>query len=408
MKKISIENKINNININKIYVLIGSICILVVIALLVISINQNTKQYLVQLGILEHTELATGYIVKNEVTIEKQQTKILVPVVSEGARIAKDGIIATYKGIEYKDYEETLNQMDKEILERMKDLPAVYSSEVEAIEGTIYTLVKKSIGETSYNKMQEYKQKINSNINKRANIIGSLSPDGAEIRTLIEKRNQYENDAKKSNDNVLSPIPGIVSYTVDGLEDKLNFEDIDGLDYNNIKEIINNSKPVDNTKIKVVNNYEAYIVMKVSLENEAYIGEGYNYRLRLIEQENYELVAKLEKTVKTEDGIEVYFKVANGIENLVDFREVELEIVWDYAEGLIVHRKALNKYDNIAGYYITAIKGGQYENIPVTITLENQNYVVVKNYDYEQLQELGLESTYSLKLYDRVLVETKK
>ena len=46
--------------------------------------------------------------------------------------------------------------MDREILERMKDLPTVYSSEVDAIENTIYNLVKQSVGETSYNKMQEF------------------------------------------------------------------------------------------------------------------------------------------------------------------------------------------------------------------------------------------------------------
>ena len=51
--------------------------------------------------------------------------------------------------------------------------------------------------------MQEYKQRINSYINKRAGIIGELSPDGAEIKKLIEDRNKYEAKAKKSNDNIL-------------------------------------------------------------------------------------------------------------------------------------------------------------------------------------------------------------
>ena len=298
--------------------------------------------------------------------------------------------------------------MDKEILERMQDLPTVYSSEVNAIETNIYSLVKASVEETSYNKMQEYKQKINSYINKRANIIGELSPDGAEIKKLIEERNEYEAEAKKSNDNILAPIPGIVCYTADGLEDKLTFTDVESLDYTTIKKTIDEQKHIDNTKIKVVNNYEAYIVMKVSLDNEQYIAEGYNYRLRLIEQDNYEFLARLDKINKTNDGVEVYFKVTNGIENIVDLREVEIEVVWDYSTGLIVPSASLNKYDNTDTYYITAIKYSEYSNIPIDVQIENENYVVVKNYTQEELQKLGIECEYELKLYDRIIIETKK
>lgn len=401
MKKVRVEN-----NINKYYIIIGGICIVSLIVLLLLSINKNTKQQLVQSGLLEHTEIATGYIVKNEKTIQKDQTKVLVPVVSEGTRITKDGIIATYKSDEYKNYEETLAKLDKEILERMKYLPVVYSSEVDAIDETIYYLVKQSMGETSYNKMQEYKQKINTYINKRANIIGELSPDGAEIKELIRKRNEYEEEAKKSNDNIISPIAGIVSYTTDGLEDKLGYENVDDLDYNTIKNLVNDYQQVDNLKIKVVDNYEAYIVMKVSLDNAQYIDTGYNYRLRLIDEDNYEFLGKLERVSKTENGIEVYFKVTNGIENIIGLREAEIEIVWDYSEGLIIPSIALKKYDNKEAYYVTAIKNGRYENIPVNIRIRNENYVLVNNYTEEELKVLNIDSSYNLKLYDRVIIES--
>jgi len=403
MKKINIEN-----SINKYYVIIVSICIVIIAVLLFISIKENTKQQLVQNGTLEYTEITTGYILKNEITISKDQTKVLVPVISEGARVAKNDIIATYKGEEYKSYEETLSQMDKEILERMQDLPIVYSSEVDAIEETIYDLVKESIGESSYNKMQEYKKKINTNINKRANIIGELSPDGAEIKKLIKERNEYEAEAKNSNDNILATMAGIVSYTTDGLEDKLDYSNIENIDYTTIKNVIKAQKQSDNTKIKIVNNYEAYIVIKASKNNDEYIEEGYNYRLRLIEQDNYELLGCLEKVNEVEDGLEVYFKITNGIENIVNLREAEIEVVWDSSSGLIIPSKALNKYNNVDAYYVTAIKYAEYEKIPVVVRIKNENYMLVKNYTDEQLKEIGLTCDYNLKLYDRVIVESKK
>ena len=50
MKKIRVEN-----NINKYYAIIGVIAIIALIMLLVFSISENTKQYLVQKGTLEYT-----------------------------------------------------------------------------------------------------------------------------------------------------------------------------------------------------------------------------------------------------------------------------------------------------------------------------------------------------------------
>lgn len=409
MKKISkVKSESSENTIYKYYVIIGSICIVALVALLVLSISRNSKQYLVEKGTLEYTEIATAYIVKNEECIKKDQSKVLVPIIADGAKIAKGSIIATYKGEEYKDYEKTLAEMDKEILEKMQDLPVVYSSEIDAIEDTIHMYVKDSIGETVYNKMQDYKQKINSNINKRANIIGELSPDGAEIKKLVKERNEYEASAKKSNDNILAPIPGIVCYATDGLEQDLKASNIINLSYDSIKELVNKNKESDNTNIKVVNNYEAYVVLKASLDNLEYMAEGYDYRLKLIEQDNYELLGNIEKIVKVEDGVEVYFKISNGIEHIVNLREVEIEAVWGYAEGLIVPTEALNKYENIDSYYITTIKYAEYQNVPVSLKLKNDNYSVVKNYTDEELEALNIESEYLLKLYDRIIVNKKQ
>ena len=228
------ENK----SINKIYIIIASVILIIIAIILIFILKSKSEQYIVRNGSIETTEVVLGYLIKNEVTIDKDNSKVLVPVIPEGLRVSKDEIIATYKGAEYTNYEETLKEMDKEILELMKDLPTVYSSEVDNIENNIYSLVKESINESSYSKMQEYKQKINSYINKKANIIGELSPSGAKIKELIAKRNEYENQAKKSNDNIIAPMGGIVEYSVDGLEDKLKITSIEKLNFNEIENIV--------------------------------------------------------------------------------------------------------------------------------------------------------------------------
>ena len=395
------ENKHNSIN--KIYVI--AICVLLVIIaiVLVYYIKTSSNNYLVEKGMINNTEIVNGFVIKDEATITKDQSKILVPVISENTRVSKGDIIATYKGEEYTNYEETLKEMDKEILELMKDLPTVYSSEVDTIESVIYSLIKSSENESSYNKMQEYKQKINSYINKRANIIGELSPKGAKIKTLINKRNKYEQNAKKSNDNIIAPKGGIVLYSADSLEKKLTVKNIDKLSYDSIQELVKTNKVKDNSKIKVVNNYEAYIVIKADKKNLGYMLEGFSYKIRLIENNDIEIDAVLYKLEQNEDSVDVYFKVSNQIEELVNIRDSEFEIIWDSYEGFLIPISGLTKQENI--YYVTIINYSSFEKIPVKIKIQNDGFAIVRNYTQEELEELNIERNYELKLYDRVILK---
>lgn len=407
MKKQSVVKKVQ-IKTSPVHYVTGVVFIALIILVTYLTLKPKEEQILLENDTIEKTRLITSYVVKQESIIEKDLTKVLVPVIAEGTKTQKGGIIATYKGQEYKNYEETLSEMDKEILEVMNDLPVIYSSEVDAIDNTIYELVKQSQGETSYAKMQEYKQRINTYINKRANIIGELSPDGAKIKELIRKRNEYEENAKKSNDNILAPMTGLVSYKTDGLENKLSLKEIDDLTYSGIKDIVENSNLIDNTNIKVVNNYEAYIVTKVPLEDKEYIKENNNYTLRLIERNNYEIKAKLAKVIQVEDGFELYFKVTNGIEELMDLREIEIEIIWWKTTGLVINNSALKKYDNKEAYYVYTIKYPNEVKIPVKIKRQNDKYSVIVNYEKQELEELGLESIYRIKLHDRIIIKDEK
>lgn len=407
MKKTNNIKKVN-IKASPVHYITGVVFIALIVIIICFVLKPTDKRILLKNGTIEKTEIVTAYVIKKESVIDKDIAKVMVPVVGEGSKTQKGGIIATYKSDEYKNYEETLSKMDKEILELMNDLPVIYSSEVDAIDREIYEIVKQSIGETSYAKMQEYKQRINTYINKRANIISDLSPDGAEIRKLITKRNEYESSAKKSNDNVIATMSGLVSYKTDGLEEKLFIDNINELGYSDIKEIVEKNNEIDNTTIKIVNNYEAYIVTKVPLESKEYLKESYDYNIRLLENNNQEIKGELTKICETEDGIELYFKITNGIEYLVDLREIEIEIIWWGTSGLIIENTALNKYENKEIYYVYAVKYSEIVRVPVKVSKQNDNYSVITNYTNEELKEMDLESIYKIKLHDRIIIKNEK
>lgn len=74
---------------NLAYIIAGFVCILITaIVLITNSLNENS-QYLIKNGILEKTEFVTAYVIKNEKTIEKDTSKTIVPVISNGSKTQK-------------------------------------------------------------------------------------------------------------------------------------------------------------------------------------------------------------------------------------------------------------------------------------------------------------------------------
>lgn len=275
-----------------IYIMAIALVLISLIIVVVINVKNFKEEYMVLFGTIENIETTSAYVIKEEKVINVDNSKILIPVVPEGYRVSKGDIIETYKSKKYEDYEKHLKIMDTEILELMKDLPVVYSGEVDTIDNIIYKYIIEAVNETSYIKMQEYKNNINHQIEKRAEIIGKLSPDGAAVKKIIKKRNDYENRAKKSNNNVLATMPGIVSYKTDGLEKKIKLKNIDHLTINDLKTQIKNLK-MSNSSIKIVNNYLAYIITQVTDENKEYMVLGRNYKLNLLGDIAYEFKANL-------------------------------------------------------------------------------------------------------------------
>ena len=405
------QKKLNKVQIKgntKYAYIIAGVTVLVVLSIIIlISIKNADTQYMVQNGTIENTELASAFVIKDEVVINKDMSKVLMPIVAEGHRVAKGSIIATYKGTEYENYLSNLEEMDKEILELMKDLPTVYSSEIENIEKQIHSVIKKSNNESSYIKMQEYKIAVNLLINKRAELLGNLSPDGAVIKEKISERNSYVAKAKKSNDNIIANKSGLVSYETDGLEEILTNKKIDTFSVSDIEEKCK-SININNNKIKIINNYEAYFIAEVSKNNYQYMKEKKNYIVRLMGDNTYEFNTTLYKISETNNGYQTIFKITNGIEHLISDREIEIEIVWWDNTGLFVTNNSLftNKENNIT--YVKVMKYGNYVDIPVKILKQNETYSIIDNYSFEEVKILNLEREYSLKIYDRIVIQSEE
>ena len=373
-----------------------------IFAFAVILYNKYNSEeiYLVNEGVIEYTTNSVGYVIKNETVIDIDNTKVLVPTISEGARVSKNNIIATYRGAEYEEYQKKIQELDKQILEAMKDIDIHNAIEVTNLENQVVKYISGLDNVSSMVEMQENRNNINDLLRKRAKIIGELSPEEAYVKDLIFQRDNLESQVKISSSNIKAPIGGIISYNIDGLETKLTKECILSLNYEDIKEKVNNSQQTATNKIKIISNYEAHILVRAENIDKEYVQEGKEYKLRIMGTELNELLGTISKIIETEQGYEVLFRVTNGIENIVENRECEIEVVWMTYEGLVVPIKAIK--ENQAGKkYVTIMTRGDYIDIPVIVERENNTYAIVENYEKENIND------YILERYDQVVMELK-
>lgn len=380
--------------------------IFIVIFLLAIGImmlykmNNKEEKYLVNIGKIEYTTSNIGYVVKEETVIDVDASKVLIPTISEGSRVSKNNIIATYRGQEYNDYKKRLEELDAEILLAMKDINIEYSMEIANLESQVINTVMNNMGITSMVEMQECKTTVDNILNKRASIIAGVSPEDAYVKELITKRKSLEAELTASSTNLKAPIGGIISYTVDGLEDKLTEETIYSLNYEDVKECVASREEVTSSKIRITSNYEGYILIRANNIDSEYIKQNEEYELRIIGAELVSLTATIMKITETEQGYEVLFRIRNGVENLVDIRECEIEVVWQSYEGLVVPLKSISKGKDDRDY-VKIITRGDYIDIPVKVKQKNKTYAIVENYEKEDVND------YVLERYDQVTFSKK-
>jgi hypothetical protein len=364
--------------------------------------------YIIVNGYVEKTSDTQGIAIKKETILDIDKMNVTVPIIEQDKRTAKGEIVAIYKTKKYEDYLLKIEEMDKEIQTVIKDLPTVYSNEVAYIDNQISALSKEINGINSYIKMQEYKNKIDNLLYKKIITLGEISPAGSKIKELVESRKEFEEDSKISSDSLRSTAAGLVTYKTDGLENEVNIDNILNYSDKEIEKIIEKygQNTENNYGIKIIDNYMAYIIIKEPIGlNDSYIKEGREYTLKLIDKENINITGSLIKNIKNETNNYCIFKIKNGIENIIDSRIINLEVIWTKTKGMAILTEAIRKDTSEAYDYITIIKGGQYIKIPIEIKISSDSICIIENISKERRKELNITNTDTFSLYDQVVIQ---
>ena len=397
-KKANVTKIKQNQKLKKLKLLL-SVSILVIVAIYVIVsivnlVKNPSSTFIVKNGKISKEETDTGYIIREETVLQGQNYKNGMEQISyEGSKVAKGESIFRYYSNGENNLKDKIKSLDIKIQEAIEN-----NNDELTLADT--KLLDKQISEKLSNinqlnniqTIQETKKDINNYVKKKAQIAGELSPSGSYLKKLIDERSSYENELNSGSEYITSPVSGIVSYRVDGLENILTTDDFSK--YNkeffsklNLKtgKIISTS----NETGKIINNFICYIACttRTPEANSAEIGD----KVKIVLPNSKTVDATIEYITRENDA-EVY-------------RKITFDIIWWDSTGYKIANSAIITENNLN--YVIRTKAGYLEKVLVKVTKKGEDYSIVTNYSTSEIKDLEVsnKAKISIMLYDELILQ---
>ena len=402
------------LNLKK-YITFLVICIAIIIyAIYTIYrlIASPTDTFIVENGKLSSEETTNGYIIREETVLKGENYKNgIYQIKSEGEKVAKGEAIFRYYTKGEEELKQKIKELDVKIGEAWEKENSIFSSDIKLLEGQIEDKLDKLYHLSDLQKINEYKKDIDLYITKKARIAGEKSPQGSYLKQLIDERSGYENELNQGSEYIKADVSGVVSYRVDGNEEKLVTSDFGYLSKSLLNELNAKTGQVVATSeesAKIVNNFCCYIACVLNHKNleekECKVGSKLNIRLPNSEEVKAEIVYL---TQESEEEDLVVCKVEKYVEDLINYRKISIDIIWWNEIGLRVPNEAIKKEKEDL-YYVVRKRVGYTDNIYVKILKQGEKYSIIGNYDDgQELLDKGVsnsdvKSRKKISLYDEI------
>lgn len=394
------------------------IAILLLIAVLIYAISAiylliaNPKEtYIVKQGTISEEDEAIGYIIRNENVVKGENFQNgIYAIASEGQRVAVGESIFRYYSDSEKEIETKIKGLNYKIQELLEQGKSETSADIKAIEKQIEEKIQNINKLTNYQEIVENKKNMDNLISKKINFIGDVT-ENKEIKALVKERNSYEEQLKKGSEYQKAKIAGIVSYRVDGLEEKLspnNFNEItegylESLDLRTGK-IVSTS----NEGGKVIDNFKCYIAITMNSKNSMQTEVGKQVTLRISNNEEYK--AQIVQINEESGKRTIIFEINKMTEDLINHRKIAIDVIWWDKSGLKVPKQALIQENGL--YYVIRNKAGIETKLLVKVVEQTDKFAIIEPYETKELQELGYSSTdiknyKKITNYDEILINQK-
>lgn len=275
-------------NITQIIILAAIICI---IAYTVYSVAKfvikPSDTLIVEKGTISETDTVEGYIIRDEKVIDNQNSESeLVEVKSEGEKVAKGEEIFRYKAANEQEISKQIDELNSEIQKALEGQNNLFPGDVKALESQIDKVLGKTINQNDLQTIKENKKDILNYMKKKSKIAGNSNPANEYINGLIAQRTNLETDLFHHSNYEKAPMSGVVSYRIDGIEEKLTINGIEDLTKEYLESLdLKTGQTIskNETTGKVINSFVCYIAVIREVDedtkNKAEVGDKITLRI---------------------------------------------------------------------------------------------------------------------------------
>ncbi len=376
------------------------------------KLSNSVDFYTIENGEISYEEPAEAIVIRDEILLnEEGYPNGFTSIAIEGEKVSKNSnVIRCYTSTEdekIKQISDIDNMINKAVEESGIN---VLSSDIINIEEKIEQYAETLNGLNDIQRIAEIQKKIEELMVSKTKITADASPSGSEIKQLINQRAKLVEELNNGANIVKSPVSGIVSYRIDGLEKSLKVGDFSYLN----KDVIDSADmkmgatiPFNSNNCKIINNFNCYIAtfMNTQKANSAQVGDEVTLRLTT----GKTISSKIVYTgPESKDGRIIVFEIKEGIEDLVEFRKISLDVIWWDFSGYKVSNSVLISRDG--KNYVQKYKTTSSEIILVKVRRQNDTYSIISNYTDDEMKELGfsqedINNRTKIKLYDRLLIQ---
>ncbi len=392
MKK---KEKNNSRIISRIVLTIVSLALFMLILIPSLKlVKEPTQTFLIKKDILSDEEIVEALILREEEVITDNSNRFLQQEKFEGEKVSKGTKIFRYFSTQESKKIDRIQEIDEEIQEYLiEQQDNINSPENTIIDNSIESKLLELNSLNQQSKILNFEKNITDEILQKAKIAGELSKEGTKIKELLDEKKDIENTLSAQSEIVYAPIAGVVSYRVDGFENKFNKKDLKNINQKTISEYDIKSGsiiPETNNKCKIVNNFETYLTLISKSEDSKDANVGDKIKIRIANEEETEATIEAINDAGKDKKIFILKLTTNSIQ-LLNYRKLKIEIIWWEQTGLKINNKSILKEDDYS--YVVRQKGRYLEKILVKIIKETDDFSLITNYTTDELSKMKIDTT---------------
>lgn len=350
-----------------------------------------------------------GFVVRDESYIRADAAGTLVPLVTDGHRVASGDAVAVVFGSEEaaRNYTE-LQQVEEDIayFESLQNKIGASTADVDVLEEQIYGAAQSYVLAMRSGNMDEYESYENAiceAITSRQLSTGTVI-DPTEKLTALRARLSELQSASGGYTTVTADNPGYYISHVDGYENVISYDDVLTSTGPELAAVLSAEatpqSELQNCMGKLVDAFNWYLVCVLDTQTAASVVSGNTLTAEFPLTSAESVRATVVSVLPAENGQTVLVLQSNLMnQQYASLRKEQVRLVFDEITGFRVDNRAIREVDGVQGVYV--VSGNLVEFKKVEIAYSDSEYSVCVT----PTDDNGNPQSGYVELYDEIIIE---